>query len=137
MGPTRSLKPEPPDADPHVRWCGSREGKPPGDPIRSFFYPQFLKDCFMFYNVPVTGSQIRPLIRRRLQGFFGALMIGASNGSFDVHSPAQMRYDGIVVVNLGRGSLSDDFPCPLQISVDLIDIHRRCSDIMSERKADR
>ena len=26
--------PEPPDADPHVRWCGSREGNPPGDPIR-------------------------------------------------------------------------------------------------------
>jgi hypothetical protein len=25
--------PEPPDADPHVRWCGSREAKPPGDPI--------------------------------------------------------------------------------------------------------
>jgi hypothetical protein len=27
--------PEPPDADPHVRWCGSREAKPPGDPIWS------------------------------------------------------------------------------------------------------
>src|SRR6266481_5582647 len=26
---------EPPYADPHVRWCGSREGQnPPGDPIR-------------------------------------------------------------------------------------------------------
>jgi hypothetical protein len=25
---------EPPDADPHVRWCGGREGKPPGYPIR-------------------------------------------------------------------------------------------------------
>jgi hypothetical protein len=24
---------EPPDADPHVRWCGSREVNPPGDPI--------------------------------------------------------------------------------------------------------
>jgi hypothetical protein len=25
---------EPPYADPHVRWCGSREGQnPPGDPI--------------------------------------------------------------------------------------------------------
>ena len=26
---------EPPYADPHVRWCGSREGNPPGDPIDS------------------------------------------------------------------------------------------------------
>ena len=25
---------EPPDADPHVRWRGRREGNPPGDPIR-------------------------------------------------------------------------------------------------------
>jgi hypothetical protein len=24
---------EPPDADPHVRWCGGREGNPPGYPI--------------------------------------------------------------------------------------------------------
>ena len=26
--------PEPPDADPHVRWCGEGEGKPPPYPIR-------------------------------------------------------------------------------------------------------
>src|SRR5438093_9209407 len=25
---------EPPYADPHVRWCGSRGGNPPGDPIK-------------------------------------------------------------------------------------------------------
>jgi len=25
--------PEPPDADPHVRWCGGWEGNPPRDPI--------------------------------------------------------------------------------------------------------
>jgi hypothetical protein len=24
---------EPPDADPHVRWCGGRGGNPPGYPI--------------------------------------------------------------------------------------------------------
>ena len=34
-----SPNPEPPDGDPHVRWCGSREGNPPGDPIRNGIRP--------------------------------------------------------------------------------------------------
>src|SRR5271169_2493525 len=39
---------EPPDADPHVRWCGRREGKPsrrPDSTLLSFPFVQFLLDC--------------------------------------------------------------------------------------------
>ena len=37
---------EPPDADPHVRWCGSREVNPPGDPIRPWIIAWGLSDWY-------------------------------------------------------------------------------------------
>ena len=61
----------------------------------------------MLQDVLVTGSQIRPVIRPQLQGFFRVLLIGGSNRSFDVHSPAQMRHDAVVVGDLGLGPVSD------------------------------
>jgi hypothetical protein len=30
---TSTPRPEPPDADPHVRWCGSREAQTPRRPV--------------------------------------------------------------------------------------------------------
>jgi len=70
-------------------------------------------------DVFVTGRQFCPVFRPRLQGFLRVLLVGGSNRSFDVLSPAEVRYDGVVVGDLGRGPVSDNLPRWLQAGVDL------------------
>ena len=41
----RHLCTKPPDADPHVRWCGSPEGNAPDDPIRPSFQGKLEVAC--------------------------------------------------------------------------------------------
>ena len=55
-------------------------------------------------------------------------LIGGSNRSFDVQSLAEVRYDRVVVGNLGRGPFSDNLPCALRVGVYLIYIHAKCGD---------
>lgn len=71
----------------------------------------------MLQEVFVAGSQIRPVFRPWFRGFFRVRLVGGSNRSFDVHSPAEMRYDRVVIGDLGLGSVSDNLPCLLQLCV--------------------
>ena len=54
--------------------------------------------CSIMYLV--TGSQIGPVVRSRLQGFFRVLLVGRINRSLNVHPPAEIHYDGVVVIDL-------------------------------------
>jgi hypothetical protein len=46
--------PEPPDADPHVRWCGEGEGKPPPYPIRHYSHDSVRTSMIVFLVVSTT-----------------------------------------------------------------------------------
>ena len=48
---------EPPDADPHVRWCGGREVNPPGYPIGLVLCPHRV---ITIHRNPRSATQCRP-----------------------------------------------------------------------------
>src|SRR6266404_2360735 len=52
---------EPPYADPHVRWCGSREGKPSGPPVWAFLSIALsLASCLVTFPILVSTTGVCP-----------------------------------------------------------------------------
>jgi hypothetical protein len=55
---------EPPDADPHVRWCGRREGNSPGDSIRLICLHLGASNKLALHCTPRGNTMCHPLARR-------------------------------------------------------------------------